>query len=108
MYVVQVYTMKDLNPLQFFRGGAADVLGDLPERKAEQPKKPMTKVPSLLFDMEVWTHPCLAECSSECLIIREEIIWSSILVFWDTPVMGISGHVAGGGARAKRSRGGSP
>ncbi len=52
--------MKDLNPLQFFRGGAADVLGDLPERKAEQPKKPMTKVPSLLFDMEVRTHLHLA------------------------------------------------
>ncbi|BDA42380.1 hypothetical protein COCOBI_03-2670 [Coccomyxa sp. Obi] len=50
---MKVYTMRDLNPLQFFRGGAADVLGDLPERKQEQPKKPMTKVPSLLFDLEM-------------------------------------------------------
>ncbi len=59
--------MKDLNPLQFFRGGAADVLGDLPERKAEQPKKPMTKVPSLLFDMEVWHRPLCGEYPSEFL-----------------------------------------
>ncbi len=49
----QVYTMRDLNPLQFFRGTAADVVGELPDRKPELTKKPLTKVPSLLFDMEV-------------------------------------------------------
>jgi len=55
MSLLQVYTMRDLNPLQFFRGPAADVVGELPERKPELTKKPMTKVPSLLFDMEVRT-----------------------------------------------------
>lgn len=53
--LLQVYTMRDLNPLQFFRGPAADIVGELPERKPELTKKPMTKVPSLLFDMEVRT-----------------------------------------------------
>lgn len=56
-----------LNPLNFFRGNTEDTVGDLPCRPVEQssaPKKPMTKVPSLLFDIEVgfWAIRDVAFC----------------------------------------------
>ena len=56
---IQVYTMRDLNPMQFFRGPAPEAKPDASQVSkigmAGQ-TKPMTKVPSLLFDIEVG-HP---------------------------------------------------
>ena len=54
--VLQVYTMRDLNPMYFFRGQAPDAKPDTSlecKDSAAAQKKPMTKVPSLLFDIEV-------------------------------------------------------
>ena len=48
--------MRDLNPMQFFRGPAPDTKPDTSvecKDAASAQKKPMTKVPSLLFDIEV-------------------------------------------------------
>lgn len=50
--------MRDLNPMQFFRGQTPEAKPDASQVSktgmAGQPK-PMTKVPSLLFDIEVAT-----------------------------------------------------
>ena len=54
--MAQVYTMRDLNPMQFFRGPAPEAKPDASQASkdgAAVQKKPMTKVPSLLFDIEV-------------------------------------------------------
>ena len=54
--MAQVYTMRDLNPMQFFRGPAPEAKPDASQASkdgAAGQKKPMTKVPSLLFDIEV-------------------------------------------------------
>lgn len=48
--------MRDLNPMQFFRGPAPEAKPDISQEHKEAmagQKKPMTKVPSLLFDIEV-------------------------------------------------------
>ena len=48
--------MRDLNPMQFFRGPAPEAKPDASQASKDGmagPKKPMTKVPSLLFDIEV-------------------------------------------------------
>ncbi len=53
---IQVYTMRDLNPMHFFRGPAPEAKPDASQASKDGmagPKKPMTKVPSLLFDIEV-------------------------------------------------------
>jgi hypothetical protein len=63
--------MRDLNPLQFFRGNATDVVGELPDRKPELTKKPLTKVPSLLFDMEVHTPSIPAQCLLPSITLAE-------------------------------------
>jgi hypothetical protein len=54
--MAQVYTMRDLNPMHFFRNPAPDAKPDASQASkdgAAGQKKPMTKVPSLLFDIEV-------------------------------------------------------
>ena len=48
--------MRDLNPMHFFRGPAPEAKSDASQASKDGmagPKKPMTKVPSLLFDIEV-------------------------------------------------------
>ena len=64
--------MRDLNPMQFFRGPAPDAKPDTSvecKDAAFAQKKPMTKVPSLLFDIEVrhCSHCCedaIIRCNS--------------------------------------------
>ena len=51
--------MRDLNPMQFFRGPAPEAKPDasqVTKTGMAGQAKPMTKVPSLLFDIEVG-HP---------------------------------------------------
>ena len=53
---MQVYTMRDLNPMHFFRGPAPEAKPDasqVSKTGMTGQAKPMTKVPSLLFDIEV-------------------------------------------------------
>ena len=48
--------MRDLNPMQFFRGPAPEAKPDALQASKDGnagQMKPMTKVPSLLFDIEV-------------------------------------------------------
>ena len=71
--------MRDLNPMQFFRGPAPDAKPDTSAEckdAAAAQKKPMTKVPSLLFDIEV--RHC-SPMSSDC-VPRAIIAWSVNLI----------------------------
>ena len=67
--VLQVYNMRDLNPLHFFRGpSAATERPEGVDKEAVDKKAPMPRNASLLFDIEACSCACLLHFLPTCSV----------------------------------------